>query len=117
VSTVTDFFSFYSLPSQILKHEVHKELRVAYSYYNVSTTGRLREGMEDMLVIAKELGYDVFNALDVMENDEFLSQLKFNIGDGHLHYYIYNWRVGGGSEEASFNTATCFDLTGGRATY
>jgi glycylpeptide N-tetradecanoyltransferase len=69
VATITDFFSFYSLPSTILKHEVHKELRVAYSYYNVSTTNRLKEGMEDMLIVAKEMGYDVFNALDVMEND------------------------------------------------
>ena len=24
---------------------------------------------------------------------EFLRELKFGIGDGHLHYYLYNWRV------------------------
>jgi glycylpeptide N-tetradecanoyltransferase len=94
--TITDFFSFYTLPSSILKHETHKLLRVAYSYYNVSTTNRLRQGIEDMLVIARDLGYDVYNALDVMENTEFLELLKFGVGDGHLHYYIYNWRVGGG---------------------
>lgn len=52
--------------------------------------------MENLLVIARDLGYDVFNALDVMENNQFLDQLKFGIGDGHLHYYIYNWRIGGG---------------------
>jgi glycylpeptide N-tetradecanoyltransferase len=44
-------------------------LRVGYSYYNVSTTNRLKEGMENLLVIARDLGYDVFNALDVMENN------------------------------------------------
>ena len=49
-----------------------------------------------MLLIARDLGYDVFNALDVMDNGQFLEQLKFGVGDGHLHYYIYNWRVGGG---------------------
>jgi len=70
--TITDFFSFYTLPSSILKHETHKLLRVAYSFYNVSTTNRLRQGIEDMLVIARDLGYDVYNALDVMENTEFL---------------------------------------------
>ena len=43
--TITDFFSFYSLPSSILNHHAHKTLNVAYSYYNVSTTGRLKEGM------------------------------------------------------------------------
>ncbi len=94
--TITDFFSFYSLPSSILKHETHKMLRVAYSYYNVSTTNRFKQGIEDMLVVARDLGYDVYNALDVMENNQFLEPLKFGVGDGHLHYYVYNWRIGGG---------------------
>jgi len=35
---ITDFFSFYHLPSSILKHETHKILNVAYSYYNVHNT-------------------------------------------------------------------------------
>ena len=65
---LTDIFSFYYLPSQILNHAQHNTLKVAYSYYNVSTTDRLKEGMLDMLVKAKELDFDVFNALDVMEN-------------------------------------------------
>ena len=34
---VTDFVSFYCLPSSILNNEKHKELKAAYSYYNVST--------------------------------------------------------------------------------
>jgi glycylpeptide N-tetradecanoyltransferase len=34
----------------------------------------------------------VFNALDLMENGEFLEKLKFGIGDGNLQYYLYNWR-------------------------
>jgi glycylpeptide N-tetradecanoyltransferase len=33
---VTDFISFYHLPSSILKHETHKLLKVAYSYYSVA---------------------------------------------------------------------------------
>jgi len=65
---ITDFFSFYSLPSSVLKHDYHTMLNVAYSYYNVSTTNRLKEGMEDLLVLARDLGYDVFNCLDLMEN-------------------------------------------------
>lgn len=35
---------------------------------------------------------DVFNALDLMENTQFLENLKFGIGDGNLQYYIYNWK-------------------------
>lgn len=35
---------------------------------------------------------DVFNALDLMENDPaVLKELKFGPGDGHLQYYLYNW--------------------------
>ena len=48
--------------------------------------------MTDALVMAKKLDFDVFNALDLMENAEFLEKLKFGIGDGNLQYYIYNWR-------------------------
>lgn len=38
------------------------------------------------------MGYDVFNALDLMENKLFLEPLKFGIGDGNLQYYLYNWK-------------------------
>lgn len=34
----------------------------------------------------------MFNALDVMDNEQFLKDLKFGIGDGNLQYYLYNWR-------------------------
>ena len=27
------------------------------------------------------------------QNEEFLKELKFGIGDGRLQYYIYNWRT------------------------
>lgn len=36
--------------------------------------------------------FDVFNALDLMDNKEFLEKLKFGVGDGNLQYYIYNWK-------------------------
>jgi hypothetical protein len=35
--------------------------------------------------------FDVFNALDIMDNKEFLEKLKFGNGDGNIQYYIYNW--------------------------
>lgn len=90
---LTDFFSFYHLPSQVLRHSEHKVLHVAYSYYNVSGSGRLIDGIQEMLVRAKAMNFDVFNALDVMDNSQFLEELKFVKGDGELHYYLFNWRV------------------------
>lgn len=44
-------------------------------------------------------GFDVFNALDLMENKTFLEKLKFGIGDGNLQYYLYNWRCPGMESE------------------
>ncbi|KAF3818510.1 hypothetical protein GH733_011927 [Mirounga leonina] len=36
--------------------------------------------------------FNVFNALDLMENKTFLEKLKFGLGDGNLQYYLYNWK-------------------------
>lgn len=48
-------------------------------------------------------GFDVFNALDLMENKTFLEKLKFGIGDGNLQYYLYNWKCPSmGSEKVHF---------------
>eukprot|EP00435_Cladocopium_sp_Y103_P040350 s366_g11.t1 len=48
--------------------------------------------MYDALILAKQQDFDVFNALDIMENESFLKDLKFGIGDGYLQYYLYNWK-------------------------
>jgi glycylpeptide N-tetradecanoyltransferase len=88
-STVTDFLSFYHLPSSILHH--NDTLHAAYSYYNVATSVPLMDLMKDALILAKNTGSDVFNALNLMENQSFLEELKFGTGDGNLQYYIYNW--------------------------
>jgi glycylpeptide N-tetradecanoyltransferase len=61
--------------------------------YNVATDNNLTELMKFALVKAKEIGFDVFNALDIMDNAEFLQELKFGVGDGFLHYYLYNWNL------------------------
>ena len=90
---ITDFLSFYSLPSSVLKHPVHTILNVAYSYYNVPNKHSLTDLTRDALILAKNKGYDVFNALDIQQNEEFLTELKFGMGDGNLHYYFYNWRI------------------------
>lgn len=89
---VTDMCSFYSLPSTIIGNKTHSTLRAAYSFYNFATKTPWQSLMTDALILARDLGFDVFNALDVMENMDFLQALKFGVGDGHLQYYLYNWR-------------------------
>lgn len=89
---ITDFFSFYSLPSSIIGNPDHQTLFAAYNYYTVAAKTPLKDLMGDALILAKSEGFDVFNALDLMDNSTFLEELRFGRGDGELHYYVYNWR-------------------------
>lgn len=90
---ITDFCSFCSVPSLILGNSNHSTLNAAFSFYNVAQKTPIQQLMSDALVVAKKVDYDVFNALDMMQNDRFLKQLKFGPGDGHLGYYLYNYRL------------------------
>ncbi|PAA86339.1 hypothetical protein BOX15_Mlig014540g2 [Macrostomum lignano] len=89
---VSDFASFYCLPSSVINNPNHKTLFAAYCFYNVAGSMTWIDLMRDLLIQAKRTGFDVVNCLDLMENKQFLSELKFGAGDGYLHYYLYNWR-------------------------
>ena len=89
---ITDFVSFYSLPSTVIGNDKYQDLRAAYAYYYVSNTYTPTQLMRDALVLAKSLGFDVFNCLHMMANESFLSELKFGQGDGYLRYYLFNWK-------------------------
>ncbi|GFZ50470.1 Glycylpeptide N-tetradecanoyltransferase [Saitozyma sp. JCM 24511] len=111
---ITDFISFYSLPSSIMKHKKHDVLNAAYLFYYASdaifqpggssddaaaheakSKSRLGERLNslvgDMMVVAKNAGFDVLNALTLLDNNMFLNEQKFGPGDGFLNYYLYNW--------------------------
>ena len=92
---ITDLCSFYHLPSTVIGNKNYNTMRAAYSFYNVThlpTEERWNDLMGDALIMAKKLDMDVFNALNVMENEKFLKPLKFGEGDGYLQYYLYNWQ-------------------------
>lgn len=105
---ITDFFTFYSLPSTIIDNPKHNLLEAAYLFYYASETAfasgseedverdlkkRLTDLIGDALVIANEASFDVFNVLTLMDNVAFLNDLKFGAGDGMLNFYLYNWRT------------------------
>ncbi|KAF8321633.1 N-myristoyl transferase [Clavulina sp. PMI_390] len=103
---ITDFFTFYFLPSQVVKSTPKVLLEAAYLFYyatdvafeeNAGPHGlikrRLMDLIGDALIIADQAKFDVFNALTLMDNDLFLTDLKFGPGDGYLNYYLYNWRT------------------------
>uniref|UniRef100_A0A914UXR4 Glycylpeptide N-tetradecanoyltransferase n=1 Tax=Plectus sambesii TaxID=2011161 RepID=A0A914UXR4_9BILA len=75
---VTDFVSFYTLPSTVMHHSTYKTIKAAYSFYNVATSTSLVELMNDALIVAKKHDFDVFNALDLMDNKQFLSPVSLS---------------------------------------
>lgn len=153
---ITDFVSYYSLPSSVLNNDQHDTLSAAYLFYYASEAAfdapapehdtctapspyeqakaagrapwqrtecsrlspaeaaderdvapwhtecaaqksrlkaRLQQLMSDVLVLAKQHGFDVVNCLSGMDNALFASDLKFGPGDGFLRFYLFNWRV------------------------
>ncbi|KAF7294860.1 Glycylpeptide N-tetradecanoyltransferase [Mycena indigotica] len=103
---VTDFFSFYCLPSTIINNVKYGTLEAGYLYYyatevafqpdadeNGQLKARLQTLIGDALVIANQAKLDVFNALTLMDNVSFLQDHKFGVGDGFLNFYLYNWRT------------------------
>lgn len=103
--TLSDFASFYNLESTIIgdASQKHDKIRAAYSYYYATTAAfnaeekglkeRLHSLMGDCLIEGKNAGFDVFNALTLLDNPLILNDLNFGAGDGQLHYYLYNWRT------------------------
>lgn len=58
--TITDFVSFYTLPSTIMHHPQHKLLKAAYSFYNVSTVTPWVDLMQDALIVARNVSVTPF---------------------------------------------------------
>ncbi|BFZ53337.1 glycylpeptide N-tetradecanoyltransferase [Savitreella phatthalungensis] len=101
---VSDFVSFYSLPSTVIGNAKHSMLNAAYLFYYGSDLAfadgqqkayeaRLKNLMSDALILARQFEFDVFNALSLMDNPCFLDELLFGPGDGFLNFYLYNWRT------------------------
>lgn len=88
---ITDFISFYSLPSSILQHEVHKKLFACYSFFNIANSVTFKELIKNALILAKQENFDVYNCLNIMENETVFKDLLFGMGDGTLKYYFYNF--------------------------
>lgn len=88
---ITDFASFYTMDSDVLYHDTHKSLKCAHLFYYAITITPINRLVRDMLIMAKKQGIDVFNALNIMENNPYLDDMKFEQGTGKVHYYFFNW--------------------------
>lgn len=107
---ITDFFSFYSLPFSILNNQAYKDLGVGYLFYYATDADfkysdrydteasdalkkRLTKTMNDACILAHDAGLDVFNAMSSQENNLFVDELKFGLGDGLLNFYLFNYKA------------------------
>ncbi|KAF2402824.1 Glycylpeptide N-tetradecanoyltransferase [Trichodelitschia bisporula] len=100
---ITDLFSFYRLESTAMRSQKYKVLKAAYLFYYATETAfdtdksklepRLNLLVKDALILAKKENFDVLNALTLLDNPLFLEKQLFGAGDGHLHYYMYNYRT------------------------
>jgi glycylpeptide N-tetradecanoyltransferase len=91
---VLDFVSYYLMQSRVLKAcEKHEFIRKACLYYYTSVNATPFSLISDLLIVAKNNDIHVFDALDIMENANVISELGFDEGTGFLHYYLYNWKV------------------------
>ena len=52
---ITDLVSFYTLPSTVMNHPTHNNLKAAYSFYNVATSASWVDLIGDALVLAKKV--------------------------------------------------------------
>lgn len=84
----TTFFSFFCVSSTVLTKCKHTEMRTAHLYYHSD----IRHIMNTILLTAKQQGFDVLTALDIMDHESFLKDNKFASSNVDLKYYLYNWR-------------------------
>ena len=78
-----EFISFYSIPYE--RTDGTHTVKQAYGHYIVGDV------YQDAFTIAKNMGFDVFNILDVGEETSKLEDLKFMKGTGTVNYYLFNW--------------------------
>lgn len=47
--------------------------------------------MKYTLNYARDLDFDVCNAMNIMDNNKFITDLRFGMGDGQMQFYLYNY--------------------------
>lgn len=94
-NTITDFTSFYLIPSSVLEPSAaYESIEIAWLYMTAAQTIPFEMLVAETIALAwNEQKCDVFNALKMGQSTrEVLRANKFKEGTGFLKYYIYNWR-------------------------
>jgi glycylpeptide N-tetradecanoyltransferase len=79
------FVSFYDIPYE--RVDGSGTIKQAVRFYTVG-----KDVFNDTFILAKNLGSDVFNTLDVGVTGN-LRDYKFMEGSGYIHYHLFNYTV------------------------
>ena len=90
-----DFISFYDI--SYARTDETGVVKQAYRFFIVGDV------YNDAFLIAKNLGFHVFNTLDVGEDVENLKRHKFIEGVGSLYYNLFNWNLRSAIESKEIN--------------
>jgi glycylpeptide N-tetradecanoyltransferase len=85
-----DFISFYEIPYE--RADETYTVKQAYRFFIVGDV------YNDAFLIAKNLGYHVFNSAEAGVPTKILEDHKFMKGNGFVHYYLYNWHLSESTE-------------------
>lgn len=101
---VTDLMSFYNLPSTVVHHPVHNQIKAAYAFYNVATTIPLKDLMSNALIMAKKVPIS----------------LLFVVHLGHIHFrqtlmflmLLISWKMNHSSRTSNLESVmVCSNIT------
>ena len=88
---ISDFISFFFIPSKLLSNQKYSEITRGYLYYYFNTKTDLDKLVENGLYFMKQNGIDVVNCVKQYNNEQFINKLKFMEGTGGLNFYFFNW--------------------------
>jgi glycylpeptide N-tetradecanoyltransferase len=89
---ITDMISFFAI-TNYMPNDLNLKLYVAYSFINIAVTVTFKELIRNALILAKNEGFDLYSALNVMDNESIFQDLMFGIGSNSLKYYFYNYQL------------------------
>lgn len=95
---VEDFVSYYTYNLKTRNKEKadnfeEKSITVGHLYYYTSTCETAYRLVNDALILAKNVGIDLFNATTIMENNTLLRELQFEEGPTKFHNNLFNWNL------------------------
>jgi glycylpeptide N-tetradecanoyltransferase len=86
-----DFISFYKTTTIVLNNKKYKTFNVANLSYYTTINHSLYNLLDNLLIISKQMNFDLFSALDIMENKNLLEIFNFFKSRDTLNYYLYNY--------------------------